>query len=65
MQIPTVRPRSPRITERSAFRVRDNDSRPPWRLSVKPEGLKDVTVKQISKKSMNENASPNIQLSLN
>lgn len=72
MQIPTVRPCFPKIEERAAFKVQDNDSRPPWRLSMKTEGLKDFTGKNsrppsysakcFPRKSMNENASPNIQL---
>ncbi|KAI3467648.1 hypothetical protein Pfo_024311 [Paulownia fortunei] len=71
-KIPNVRPCFPKIEERAAFKVQTNDSRPPWRLSVKTEGLKDVagknsrppinSAKWFSKKSMNENASPNIQL---
>ncbi|KAK6139170.1 hypothetical protein DH2020_027091 [Rehmannia glutinosa] len=44
-QIPTVRPSFPKIEERASFKVHGNDSRPPWRLSVKTEGLKDVTEK--------------------
>ncbi|KAK6160325.1 hypothetical protein DH2020_003706 [Rehmannia glutinosa] len=67
-KIPTVRPSFPKIEERASFKVHGNDSRPPWRLSVKTEGLKDVTEKNsrlsakcFSKKS-NENASPNIQV---
>ncbi|KAG8365965.1 hypothetical protein BUALT_Bualt17G0026800 [Buddleja alternifolia] len=71
-QIPAVRPCSPKIQDRAAFRVQDNDPRPPWKVSGKIEGSKDVTVKNnrppicsaksFWKKSTRENASPNIQL---
>ncbi|KAK4429732.1 protein WVD2-like 7 [Sesamum alatum] len=71
-KIPTVRPSVPKIEERAAFKAQDNDSRPPWRLAMKTERFKDATGKNnrppissakcFSKKGMNENASPNIQL---
>ncbi|KAL7093857.1 hypothetical protein ACP275_11G065500 [Erythranthe tilingii] len=67
-KIPSVRPK---IEERAALKVQDNDTRPRWNLSVKPlQGTKDFTLKNSrppnysakfsSKKSSNENSSPNI-----
>ncbi|XP_011086717.1 protein WVD2-like 7 [Sesamum indicum] len=71
-KIPTVRPYVPKVEERAAFKAQDNDSRPPWRLAMKTERFKDATGKNsrlpissakcFSRKGMNENASPNIQL---
>ncbi|KAL7135007.1 hypothetical protein ABFS83_11G064100 [Erythranthe nasuta] len=68
-KIPSARPK---IEERAALKVQDNDTRPRWNLSVKPlQGTKDITLKNSrppnysakfsSKKSSNENSSPNIQ----
>ncbi|KAL0357817.1 UNVERIFIED_CONTAM: protein WVD2-like 7 [Sesamum calycinum] len=71
-KVPTVRPYVPKVEERAAFKAQDNDSRPPWRLAMKTERFKDATGKNsrppissakcFSKKGVNENASPNIQL---
>ncbi|KAL3835641.1 hypothetical protein ACJIZ3_010377 [Penstemon smallii] len=72
-KMPTV-PQSPKIQEREALKVQDNDSRPPWRFSMKAiDSSKDVKGKNISrppiyfaksssKKIMSENASPNIKI---
>ncbi|GFP96068.1 hypothetical protein PHJA_001750900 [Phtheirospermum japonicum] len=61
-KIPTERQCFPKIVEK------DNNSRPPWSVSAKTEGLKDVSGKNrrpsgkcFSKKT-NENASPNIRV---
>ncbi|KAL0385416.1 UNVERIFIED_CONTAM: protein WVD2-like 7 [Sesamum radiatum] len=71
-KVPTVRPYAPKVEERAALKAQDHDSRPPWRLAMKTERFKDATGKNSrppissakcsSKKGMNENASPNIQL---
>ncbi|KAL0364268.1 UNVERIFIED_CONTAM: protein WVD2-like 7 [Sesamum angustifolium] len=71
-KVPTVRPYVPKVEERAAMKAQDNDSRPPWRLAMKTERFKDATGKNsrppissakcFSKKGVNENASPNIQL---
>ncbi|KAL0336028.1 UNVERIFIED_CONTAM: protein WVD2-like 7 [Sesamum radiatum] len=71
-KVPTVRPYVPKVEERAALKAQDNDSRPPWRLAMKTERFKDATGKNsrppissakcFSKKGVNENASPNIQL---
>ncbi|KAL0421500.1 UNVERIFIED_CONTAM: protein WVD2-like 7 [Sesamum latifolium] len=72
LPVPTVRPYVPKVEERAALKAQDHDSRPPWRLAMKTERFKDATGKNsrppissakcFSKKGMNENASPNIQL---
>ncbi|KAK4381962.1 protein WVD2-like 7 [Sesamum angolense] len=71
-KVPTVRPYVPKVEERAALKAQDNDSRPPWKLAMKTERFKDATGKNrrppissakcFSKKGVNENASPNIQL---
>ncbi|KAL8546640.1 hypothetical protein ACS0TY_006384 [Phlomoides rotata] len=73
-QVPTVRPSFQKIEERlpASKVVQDKDTRPPWRLSAKTERSNDLNGKNshlpsysrkcFTKKSMNENASPNIQL---
>ncbi|XP_027153292.1 protein WVD2-like 7 isoform X3 [Coffea eugenioides] len=64
---------SPKIERKQAsFEAHNNSSRPPWRLSTKTGGFRDAAIKNpwplaysaksVTKKTMHENTSPNIQL---
>lgn len=64
---------SPKIERKQAsFEAHNNSSRPPWRHSTKTSGFRAVAIKNpwppaysaksVTKKTMHENTSPNIQL---